>query len=394
MILKPMPTPTQRCSTWLADRFVFTVVGAHPQQFITQAAQKNIRLARITRTGDGFTMTARGADKHRLMELAAQGGWQISLVKRHGPGRWAERLLARPGVPLGAALFFVLVRLLAGFVWSIDFGAAETDTEQAALRSLLAENHIREGTYLSAEALAAAQQQATRQSERYGWVSLNFTGGCLFIERTPSQFQTIQPEPPPAALYAKAAGEVLSVEATSGFAAVAPGQYVAAGQLLVDCNRLSRTERLVTQGAAGSVVARVTKEYSASIPYTVAVPCLTGQSSTERTLCVLGRLQVSEPPASSDANAYTTTEWQPLHLGRVALPASICETTVWHSQSTTLHYSPAQAAALAARACRRALMEEFPTAVIEAQQRRDSATDAAHCTIVYTFRADIAAPPA
>ncbi|MCO7110034.1 hypothetical protein NIA69_14060 [Gemmiger formicilis] len=44
--------------------------------------------------------------------------------------------------------------------------------------------------------LQTAQAQALRRSEVFGWVSLNFTGGCLAIESTPSQTQTVR-EPPP-----------------------------------------------------------------------------------------------------------------------------------------------------------------------------------------------------
>ena len=63
-----------------------------------------------------------------------------------------------------------------------------------------------------------------RLSEVFGWVSLNFTGGCLAIESTPSQTPDRAGAAAPAGLYASADGEILAVEIESGFAAVTVGQ--------------------------------------------------------------------------------------------------------------------------------------------------------------------------
>ena len=52
------------------------------------------------------------------------------------------------------------------------------------------------------------------------------------------------------------------------------------------------------------------------------------------------------------------------------------------------------AAALALRACRAALLAEFPDAVIEAEQREISAQEGTEtAAVTYIFTANIAAPP-
>ena len=91
--------------------------------------------------------------------------------------------------------------------------------------------------------LRRAQQALEPQMQQAGWFSLNFTSGCLFIEETRRQIQTVREETAQQALYAKAGGQVLAIELESGFAEVAAGQYVAAGQLLANGREPTATEK-------------------------------------------------------------------------------------------------------------------------------------------------------
>ncbi len=115
---------------------------------------------------------------------------------------------------------------------------------QPMMRQLLADCAIHEGTRLTKPLLQAAQAKALRRSETFGWISLNFIGGCLSIESTP------RPDPhcPGAAAPrrgARADGVILAVEIESGFAAVEPGQTVTAGQ------PLAAAEKAGPQGKCG-----------------------------------------------------------------------------------------------------------------------------------------------
>lgn len=377
----------KRCDTWRADSFRFTVAGPGAQHFLSSAARRGIRLRQLRCEGAGYSGRAAGADRAALEALAGRGGWQFAVVERRGPGRMLDRALARPGVPLGAVLFLVLVRLLSAFVWAIDFG--ELDSRQAAsLRTLLAENDIWEGCLLTDELLQQAQQQASRQSEAFGWISLNFTGGCLFVESTPAQYQNVRAEPEAAALVARAGGQVLAVEVESGFAAVQPDQYVAAGQLLASGVKQDRSGNPVTQPPSGTVIARVEKSYTAQQPLQAEQTVLTGRRSTGWTLHLLGRTAAGEPAAGEGG---LRREWQPLRLGRLALPGCLVWDTRWEQARQTVRCTAEAAQALARRDCRRQLLAEFPDAQIEAMQYEEHMEgDTACCTASYVFCANIA----
>jgi len=334
-----------------ADVLTFTLTGAEPQRALTLAALHDIRLFHIRALPSGVQAQIAGVDWPRLQALLGDDRWTVKLLRCRGPGGFLEQLALRPGLPLGAAWAFLVTLLLSRFVWTIDFEPLDADA-QASLRQLLAGQDICEGTLLTKDALAQVQALALQQSDRFGWISLNFTGGRLFVESTEAEHQTIEAPPTQTALYAAAAGEVTAIEAESGFCAVTVGQQVQAGDLLVDVQRLDRKGNPVLQGASGRVLARVEKSYSAAQPYYPTQLTLTGRSAAAES------------------------------------------TNTWETAATPCHYSESTAQALTLRACRAQLYREFPDAIIEAERRSIApGEDAAACTVTYIFCANIAEKP-
>ena len=279
-----------------ADVLTFTLTGAEPQRALTLAALHDIRLFHIRALPSGVQAQIAGVDWPRLQALLGDDRWTVKLLRCRGPGGFLEQLALRPGLPLGAAWAFLVTLLLSRFVWTIDFEPLDADT-QASLRQLLAGQDICEGTLLTKDALAQVQALALQQSDRFGWISLNFTGGRLFVESTEAEHQTIEAPPTQTALYAAAAGEVTAIEAESGFCAVTVGQQVQAGDLLVDVQRLDRKGNPVLQGASGRVLARVEKSYSAAQPYYPTQLTLT------RAQCCRGKLAAAGTGALPDGGA-------------------------------------------------------------------------------------------
>ena len=147
----------------------------------------------------------------------------------------------------------------------------------------------------------------------------------------------------------------------------------------------------VIQGAQGRIVARVQRQYTASRPLTVRTFTYTGRS-TERTTLYLPGYSHTEETGAPLRSAEMQTEWQPLRLGRLALPGCLCRVTSRERAVQTLTYPEETAAALALRDCRAQLLKEFPDAEIEAEQREISAQNqAVQACVTYIFTADIAA---
>lgn len=360
--------------------------GTDIAALLSRAAGQGIRLRRIVPNETGCTLYLWGRDLAAFSALAAPCA--VHIVRRKGPGRAGARLLQRPGILCGIVLFLALLRVFSGYLWCIDFGTLSPDCA-AALRTVLAEQHITEGCRLTQPLLQAAQNTVLRQSGTFGWVSLNFVNGCLFVESTPSRYQSVQPAPDARFLRAKAAGEVLAVEVQSGFAEVKPGQFVAENQRLAVCTRLDRSGREVHQPVSGQVVAQVQKSYAAQCPLQVTAAQLTGQQAQRLTLCIFGRrfLLQDDAPLEGDAD----TARLPLRLGRICLPGYLLRENFWQRQPRTQALSEAAARALALRDCRRALLADFPDAEILREQRTVTVQNGtARAEVCYLFTADIA----
>ncbi len=372
-----------------ADILTFVLTGPEAQRALTNAAMHDIRLLHIRALPAGYQAQIAGVDWPRLQALLQNGPWALHLLQQHGPGRFLERLALRPGLLVGTAWAFLLTMLLSRFVWTIDFGSLDAEA-QTRLRQLLDQQGICEGTLLTQGLLADAQALTLQQSDRFGWISLNFTGGRLFTESTDAEHQTIEAAPTQTALYAAAAGEITAIETDSGFCAVTLGQQVQTGELLVDVQRLDRKGNPVLQGASGRVLARVEKSYSAAQPYYTTQNVLTGRSCTIQSWQLLGREICREEPAIIYTGISEET-WLPLHLGRVTLPGVLHLITTQETANISCHYNETTAQALALRDCRAQLYQEFPDAVIEAERRSISSGEgAAESTVTYIFCANIA----
>lgn len=376
---------------WGLDRITFRINGRDPQRFLNLASRHGVRLSHLRREEDGLSASAPGNSRVRIEQLAVQGGWRFSLLERRGPGRLAERIAARPGLIAGGALFLMLLQCFGQLLWTIDFGGLGEE-QTYRLRTLLAGYGIYEGVRMEEKTLESARQAALQQSDLFGWITLNFAGGCLFVESTEARYQELRAEVPLQALYAREAGEITAMNAESGFAAVRPGQMVEQGQMLVGSVRPDHDGDPVYQGASGEVVARVEKSYTSFQPFRQETEILTGACATQAELYVLGRSLGNGGPALETA-AERIISWEPVRLGRLSLPACIRFESAWPRARRIIVHSAAQARALARRACRDALLAEFPDAVVEAETCRWQTTgEGEACTVTYRFCADIATP--
>lgn len=374
---------------WGADRIRFRIQGRDPQRYINRVISQGVQLDHIQWETNGCIAQGFGRDYATLHTMAVQGKWQFSVLQRHGPGHFGEAAIARPGLIVGVILFILLLNLLHRFVWVIDFGALEGDVSER-MRILLEECGIYEGVLLQEDALENAQTLALQQSDLFGWVSLNFTGGCLFVESTEAQDQMIKSEPELRPLYAKTGGVVTAVQAESGFACVVPGQTVTEGQLLVDTVRLDRDGREISQGASGKILAECEMTFSASEELEQTSAVLEPEKFSKNTLYFLGgtwHFQSHENHTAGDS----AIEWLPLRFGRLSLPGCICSETVWKREVQTIYYTPKQAEALARRDCRRQLLDTFPDAEILAERCvLQTASDSVTAEVTYQFCANIA----
>lgn len=380
---------TRKPTVLWTDRILYEVRGSNAGTFLSQAARNGVHLSKISCTRTGYTVYVRGRDISRLQKAASATHAELHIRKRYGPGFLLEHLLHRPGLPVGLLLFFLLQGYLNGFVWNMDFGEMSL-AKQNSYRTILSEYGIMEGSRISEETLRTAQETMETKMQDTGWLSLNFTAGCLFVEENEREMQTVRQPLEPQALYAKASGQVLSIELEGGFPEVAAGQYVAEGQLLANGQKADRSGQPVVQSAAGSIRGRMCKTYTCEQPLQTEVSVLNGSKQITESWQVLGFTWTREETALP-AEAVHTVEWIPLQVGRIALPAILRRDTYWLKSPQRITYTEETAQALAARACCLQLLQEFPDADLESEEVSFEESDGASvtCTAVYTFCAEM-----
>lgn len=373
-----------------ADQFQVRLSGRQAAAFLGQAAGAGIRLRHIVPVPDGYTARLNGRDFARLRQLAEGCGVQVQPIKRRGPGRMAGRFWTRPGIWIGCILFAALLWWLSGVVWVIDFGALDADTA-ARVRVLLEEHDIREGSRVSQDALAGIQSALAAQPEAFGWAGVNFIAGRLCLETTAMKQQQIRVQTPETALYARDNAEVTAIQVESGFPAVQAGQYVAEGQLLANALRADREGRPVVQSASGRVVGRVRLRFSAARPLSEEWSGLTGRHQAVRTLHILGFTFGGETGTPPYGDADVREYWQPLQIGRVALPGCLYTAEYWERAPQAQTHTQQAAQALARRDCLLQLKEKYPDAVVEQQTFTCEEKDGVvYCNAEFLFQADIA----
>lgn len=375
-----------------ADLVEVRLQGQQASQILGLAAEQGIRLRQVRAEPGGLTAQIGGRDLTRLQRLAVKWQTDLTVLRRKGPGRMTQRLARRPGLLAGAILFCLMVWWLSGYVWRIDFGSLDgQQTEQ--VRAILQQAGLCEGIRPARQQLDAARSALAGQAELFGWVGLNFSGGCLYVESTPMARQQIRSATPETALYSAADAQVLAVEVESGFSQVVPGQFVAKGQLLANALRADRQGNPVYQPASGRVMGQVRLRVTADQPLQVRQPVLTGAVSRQQTLYLLGFDFALEESPTAFADAQVLQSWQPLTLGQLSLPGCLHTTLCWERTVQPIQYTDAQAQALARRQTVCRLKQAWPDAQISGQSFSfDQTENSVTCTADFVFTADIARP--
>ena len=272
----------KRAGGWPGDVVYIEVSGPRRSTFLHRQPGPGCGWQISAAAGAGYRARARGAQLEKLRAVAAEGGWQLCVAARRGPGVRCAFLLHRPGLLVGAALFLCLVRWLTGFVWQIYFGSLDAGGTATIPCGACAARRL--GRRLACAAKAAGCAGCAGQRHAGAWLGQpQLCRGLPFVWSRPcgisSRYSRTRRL---GALYAKAGGQVVSVLLQSGFASVEPGQYVAQGQLLANGQKADRQGDAVEQAAAGQVIARMGKSYTAVQPLAQQARLLTARARNRR----------------------------------------------------------------------------------------------------------------
>lgn len=216
---------------FLSGYIAFTAVGGFPERFVNLCAGMHIPIWDIRPFGNTLRGKTSPSAFLRLRHAARRAGMRLHITGKCGLPFRLRRHKDRIGVPIGAAVFLLLLVLLSGRIWVIDIEGADQLTENT-VRAALRAQHVAEGMPRR-DLHASETENALLQSLMHlHWVALNADGSVLHVEIREST-HTENKEPPPCHIVAARDGFLEKIETYDGQQIVQAPTAVQRGQLLI-----------------------------------------------------------------------------------------------------------------------------------------------------------------
>lgn len=242
---------------------------------------------RCEKTGDiSFTLLQREAA--RFDAVAADTSLEISVRRQHGMPYLFARLLARPGMLVGALLALLLFALAPLFVWEIEL-EGNVCVSEAELARELCEAGLSRGTFLPHLDTEQVETALRQGDARISYATLNVSGTVVRVQIREGEEAPDNTPRLPANLVATRDGVVTMPLVFEGECLVAEGDVVREGQILASGVRDTQNHGYRVTRAAGEVWARTTYTYEVRVPFCDTEKTYTGQKKHELTLFFFDR---------------------------------------------------------------------------------------------------------
>ena len=351
-------------------RVKFTALGGRYERFVTMCAEQGIPVSGMKAVPGGLKAEMPARYYRQAAGYARRCRTRLKVQRKIGFWFWLRRYKGRWGLLLGPVAFFAVLLSMQQMVWAIRYDETISPSQQSALRQALYSMDIYEGSFLTQEKVRQSEKILLSQSQKLGWVSLNFGKGRLVVEAVPAALKPIIEGDEVQDLYAKADGLILDMNVQEGFAVRQQGQTVAQGDTLVTAGKPDRNEQYIATHAQGTVTAKIQRTYQCVQPleYTALVP--TGKIENNVTLC-MGNRRVPIGKTEEMPQAEYRMNHRPLSIMGFALPATVEEELIVQRTPKTIVLSEKQAQQYARFSCLQQLYKEFPDAQIIKHKEED-----------------------
>ena len=140
----------------------------------------------------------------------------------------------RPGIILGAVLFFAINMFSSHVVWNITVSGNETMTENSVI-GILEECGFTYGTFISSVDFDALHSRIMAEYPDVAWISVNVSGTIAEVQLRETKYD--EREKPGIGVYSNVTasedGRIVEYRTKGGYPVKAPGDVVKKGQLLV-----------------------------------------------------------------------------------------------------------------------------------------------------------------
>ena len=280
-----------RLWNYLRGYVIIIIKGFFIEKFINICARRRIHLWDVRLQSERRVTARMSISGFRLIRpVARKTGCRVRLLRKRGLPFVFSKYRRRKAFFAGAVLFFILINVLASFVWSIEItGNEKLDT--VFLENALAANGIRTGALKYRIDTRRAVERMMLEIGRLSWISISIKGTKVKVEvRERGDIPEIVPRHIPCDIVAMRDGIIRQVIAKEGIEAVSEGDTVKKGQVLISGRVPVKGEeqyRLVH--AMGTVSARTWYEDEAPVVLTRTETVRTGRAIRDHSLILFSK---------------------------------------------------------------------------------------------------------
>ena len=320
---------------WVGGVLGVTVQGDLAEQLLNICARNGITVWQVKRVKNAIRCRIGIRDFRRLPRLVRGKGLRLHIFEKSGLPFLLARYRKRPGIPLGAALFFALLRLLSCFIWTVEVTGNQAVTAKEVITACK-EIGIGEGTAIKQIDFKTAGQELLLRLPDLAWCSLNAEGCRLTVDVSEVNSKSEKTEAP-SNLKAAADGIITKIDLRSGQCMVKVGDTVREGDLLVS-GVMEQESGISFVRSVGSVTAKTVRELTLSEPFSETGRQRTGKTAVKRVLSFFGvrlPLFLGTTPAPYEAEQREKT----LSFFGKDLPVRMTEKRFYFTETVTIHHT-------------------------------------------------------
>lgn len=238
------------------------ITGEFSERFLNLCVLYSVTVWNIKKTKKDITLYMYAKDFLKIRTVRGKSAVSIKILKKHGLPFYLSKYKKRTGVFVGLIMFFVLLKILSLFVWSINVCGNKKITDDEIL-SVCTELGIKQGVRSDTLDVKNMREELLLKIDGLAWAAINIEGSIVSVNVTE---RTEESERLPCNVIAEDDGVILSFFAHAGTSELKIGQGVKAGDLLISGTEVAgNVTRFVR--AKGEVLAEVTKDITVTEKY-------------------------------------------------------------------------------------------------------------------------------
>lgn len=245
----------------------FKCFGTFPERFLNLLAKDGLTIWNSKLKNGVLSGYMRVVDYRKIIPIARKAKVKTKIQRKHGAVFIVHRYRHRLGIPVGTAIFFLILTFLSSFIWNIEI-VGNTKIKPSEILKSLEKVGVYEGVWTKKLHAGTLKQDLLIANTDLSWAAINIKGSFCSVEvREVVEKNIPNLNSEPCNIVAKRGGIVLGIIAKNGNPVALLNEAVAKGDILVTgaLELKNGITKFVTSNA--SVIAKTERKLQTFIPF-------------------------------------------------------------------------------------------------------------------------------